>query len=185
MRRIITIAILSLVAALLLTNCGGTPVDPTPTQPAMPTTMQDAATAEPVADKAQDMGDGMVENLENKQAAEGGGHATFTAGDKAWKFDSVLCAFGEAEIGQKGAEFVLSSIQDGLQLYLSIDSQGHSMSLEDVKDFKNPSISLAQADSFVDFLILKGKNVSGEAEVLDWNEEPPTKIPATVEAMCP
>lgn len=131
------------------------------------------------------MADDMVENLEEQQAVSGGGKAKFTAGDNSWEFDSVICAFGEVEIGQEGAEFVLSSIQDGFQLYLSIDARGHSMSLEDVKDFDNPSISLAQDDSLVDFLVLEGKNASGEAPVLDWTEDSPTTIPAKVEATCP
>lgn len=133
----------------------------------------------------QDMADGMTENLEEQQASAGGGNATFTTGNQTWEFDSVLCAFGEEEIGQEGAEFVLSSIQDGLQLYLSIDVQGHSMSLDDVEDFENPSTSLSQADASVDFLVLDGKNVSGEAPVLDWTDDPPTTIQAQVVATCP
>ncbi|MDO5735515.1 MAG: hypothetical protein Q4P15_03475 [Propionibacteriaceae bacterium] len=198
MRRHITVPVLSLAAALFLAGCGSTAADPAPTQPAQPPTSQETTAAsqetttsdskeaeEAYQSEAAESADDMVENLEKQQNAEGGGRATFTAGDTTWEFDSVLCAFGEEAIGQEGAEFVLSSVKDGVQLYLSIDSYGHSMSLEDVKDFDNPSVSLSQADSSVDFFNLTGNSVSGEAILLDFTVEPPSEIPATVEATCP
>lgn len=194
MRRITTkLMAIAATAALTLTACGDADPSveddavPTPTEmtaaTALPTEMEDMATADP--SEIEDMADGMVENLEEQQAAEGGGHATFTAGDQTWDFDAVLCAFGEDEIGQEGAEFVLSSVQDGLQLYLSIDSFGHTMSLNDVKDFENPSVALSELPTDSEFLILDGKNVTGEAALYDEGDDTLTEIPGTVEATCP
>lgn len=194
MRRITTkLMAIAATAALTLTACGDADPSvedeavPTPTEmtaaTALPTEMEDMATADP--SEIEDMADGMVENLEEQQAAEGGGHATFTAGDQTWDFDAVLCALGEDEIGQEGAEFVLSSVQDGLQLYLSIDSFGHTMSLNDVKDFENPSVALSELPTDSEFLILDGKNVTGEAALYDEGDDTLTEIPGTVEATCP
>ena len=61
---------------------------------------------------------------ERHEAATGGGSKTLTVGDENWTFEPVLCALGPEEIGQEGAEFVLSSIQDGEQMFVSIDVLG-------------------------------------------------------------
>ena len=122
--------------------------------------------AEEVVADAEDMVEDMKDDLEEQQAAQGGGSATLTVGDETWDFDRVLCAIGEEETGQEGAEFVLSSIQDGLQLYVSIDSFGHSVSLNDIEDFENPSVSLSTFGGG-DFIELDGKTVSGAMTMTD------------------
>ena len=121
--------------------------------------------------------------MEEVQEQQGGGSARFVVGDDEWTFDSVLCAFGEEQIGQEGAEFVLSSIQDGLQMYVSIDSFGHSISLDDIEDFENPSVSLSSDGD--DFIIVDGKSVSAAAEFIDFTGDDFTSTPGTLEATCP
>ena len=125
----------------------------------------------------------LAEDLEDRQAAVGGGSATLTVDGETWTFTSVLCAFGEDEIGQEGAEFVLSSIQDGMQMYASIDSFGHSVSLNDIQDFENPKVSL---DAFGgEFIELDGKNVRAEADFSDGTSDDFATIPCVFEATCP
>lgn len=156
----------------------GDPVDVTPEEEAI--------------DAAQDLGDDLVESLEGQQEAFGGGSATLTVGDTTWTFNSVVCAFGPEEIGQEGAEFVLSSIQDGLQLYVSIDSFGHSVSLDDVSDFQNPSVSLS-AEQFTaaangapeEFVVVTDKDVASTALFLDGTTDDLEPIEGTLEATCP
>ena len=87
----------------------------------------DAAESSDVLEDAEEFAEDQVDALEEVQEQQGGGSARLVVGDDEWTFDSVLCAFGEEQIGQEGAEFVLSSIQDGLQMYASIDSFGHSI----------------------------------------------------------
>lgn len=131
----------------------------------------------------EDAIDGMVEGLEDLQESQGGGSATLRVGDQEWTFSPVLCAFGEEEIGQEGAEFVLSSIQDGMQMYASIDSFGHSVSLDDVSDFENPSVGLS---AFGDITIaVDGKNISAEGEFRDSTTDSFDSIPGTFSATCP
>jgi len=122
----------------------------------------------------------------------GAGSATLTVGDQTWEFDSVLCAFGEEEIGQEGAEFVLSALQDGLQLYVSIDSFGHSVSIADIEDFENPSVGFT-AGGFTaqvvggeaDIVELSGNQVSADALFLNELTEDFTGIPGSLNATCP
>ncbi len=184
--------------ALLLAGCGDddSETDAAPTDGATQPESDDAADAEVVADDAADaevsadvdgdldevIGD-MVENLEDAQAAQGGGSATLVVGDQQWTFDSVLCAFGEDQIGQEGAVFNLSSIRDGLQVYASIDSYGHSVSLNDIEDFENPSVSLDAAGG--EFITLDGKSITADAEFRDDTSESFDTIPGTFTATCP
>ena len=139
---------------------------------------------EDALETAEDFADDMVESLEETQAAVGGGSVTLTVGDQSWTFESALCAFGSEEIGQEGAEFVLSSIQDGMQMYFSIDSFGHSASLNDIKDFENPSVSLDSAPSG-DFITLDGKSFSGAADFHDGTVESFDTVPGTFSGTCP
>lgn len=119
--------------------------------------------------------------------AAGGGSASLTVGGDTWDFASALCAFGEEMIGQAGAEFNLSAIQDGLQLYLSIDSYGHSASLKDIEDYENPSVSLDTEfgpSEGSEFIEVNGNQVSGEAEFVDGASDPPQTVPGSFEATC-
>lgn len=132
---------------------------------------------------AEAFGDGVADQLEAAQNAAGGGGATLTVGDETWTFDSLLCAFGPDEIGQEGAEFVVSSLQDGTQFYVSIDSFGHSVSLDDIENFADPSVSLRSTGD--DFIVLDGKNFSGAAEFMDGTTDSFETTSGTFSGTCP
>lgn len=172
--------------ALLVAACGGDDGDTT-VEPGDGGAVADGdgdadAAGDIVGDPEDDIED-MVEDLEETQAAQGGGFATLVVGDQEWTFDSVLCAFGEDQIGQEGAVFNLSSIKDGLQMYASIDSFGHSVSLNDIQDFENPSVSL---DAFGgEFITLDGKNVTAEVQFTDGTSDSFDTVPGTFNATCP
>ena len=150
--------------------------------------------ANDVAADAEAAVEDIVDGLEEVQASEGGGGATFSVNGETWEFPSVLCAFGEDEIGQPGGVFNMSAINDGLQLYASIDDSGaaHSLSLNDIEDFENPSVSLAMSGLVAgafgvspEFLTLDGKNVSASVVMVDENTNVPTDAPAEFTATCP
>jgi hypothetical protein len=166
-------------------------------------TPDSAADAEDIEEAVEDLADAddpqeavedLVDDLEAVQESAGGGGATFTANGQTWEFPSVLCAFGEDQIGQPGAVFNLSAIADGLQLYASIDDSGaaHSLSLNDIEDFENPSVALS-ISPFVastvgapaDFLTLDGKQVSASVLMIDDTTNQPTAEPAQLSATCP
>lgn len=148
----------------------------------------DAAGAEEVA---EEMADEMVTQLEEQQATSGGGSATLVVGDQTWSFGSVLCGFGPEQIGDPEAEFVLSAIQDGLQLYVSIDGYGHSITLDDVQNFSDPSVSLANASDLgaappEEFIIVDGKSVRATTGFMDMSDESNLEtIEGTLTATCP
>ena len=145
----------------------------------------DTASDEDVVVDAQESVDEITESVAEAQAVNGGGSATLTVGDQSWTFDSVLCAIGEEEIGQDGAVFVLSSLQDGIQLYLDITEQfGHSASLSDTSDFENPSVSLDSTGPYTD-IILDGTSFTGTGEFLDSTTESAERAPGTFSGTCP
>ena len=161
------------------TDAGGSAV----TSDAAPASDSDPEDAAADAADAEDAIDEMAEDLEATQQAIGGGTATLVVGEQEWTFESVLCAFGEEQIGQEGAVFNLSSIQDGMQMYASIDSFGHSVSLNDIEDFENPSVSL---DAFGDeFILLDGKTITAEADFTDGTSESFDTVTGTFTATCP
>jgi hypothetical protein len=141
-----------------------------------------APTEDEVADSAQDMADDLADDLEEQQAAQGGGSATLVVGDQQWTFQSVLCAIGEEQTGQAGAEFVLSSIQDGLQMYASIDSFGHSVSLNDIQDFENPSVAISWLGQ--SGINVAGKEVTAEVEMIDETSDDFETVAGTIMATC-
>lgn len=141
---------------------------------------------------AEELAEDLTESLENQQAAQGGGSATLTVGDETWSFDRVLCAFGEEQIGDEGAEFVLSSLQDGLQLYVSIDRFGHSVSLHDIANFEDPSVSLTAdrfsvslTESSPEFVALDGNRVEATAPFFDDTSDEVATVEGTLQADCP
>ena len=145
--------------------------------------VEDSLAGATSTEELEDIVGGMVDDLEEQQETEGGGSAALTVGDEEWTFDAVLCAFGEEEIGQEGAEVVVSSIQDGLQFYVSIDDFGHSVSLHDVENFADPSVALSSDFAADDFIEVDGKDVSGEVLFVD--EEGGPVAEGSFEATCP
>ncbi len=184
------VRLLSLAAATLLVaaGCGGSD-DADGVAGATPTTTVDAPAE---SESPEEFAEGLVESLEGIQESEGGGSATLDVGDDTWTFDAVLCAFGPDQIGDPDAEFVLSSIQDGLQLYVSVDGFGHSISLNDIEDFENPSIDLfaggvaaQMSGGSEEFVIVNGKDISATAGFMDGLSDTFDTVEGTLVATCP
>ena len=125
--------------------------------------------------------------------SQGGGHATITIGDETWEFDGVRCAVGPAETGRDDTEFVLASTQDGLHLDATINTEfGHSISLNDIEDFENPSVSYGFTDvsavvsgEITEVIQIDGKDVYAEAGFYDETSDSYEEIPGTLTATCP
>lgn len=142
----------------------------------------DTDLAEDLLENAAEEAEELAAAQEAAQAVSGGGGFTLTVGDRSWTFDAVRCAFGEEEIGQEGAEFVLSGIQDGLQGYVSIDTFGDFVSLDDISDFENPSVSLSAGGATI---VVDGKNVSGTGEFIDGTSDTFEYVTGTFSGTCP
>lgn len=182
-------------AALALSACGGeAEVPPTPATQAEPTTTPepvpeptDEAPATGSDDGAIEMEEEMEEIAASMEAQQTGGSASVTIGEQTWDFDGVLCAFGPEEIGQEGAEFVLSAIGDGLQFYISVDAMGQFVSLNDIENFEDPALSWEadQDASGEGFIQVDGKDVSGEATFIDYLSESWDEVEGSFEGSCP
>ena len=182
-------------AALALSACGGeAEVPPTPATQAEPTTTPepvpeptDEAPATGSDDGAIEMEEEMEEIAASMEAQQTGGSASVTIGEQTWDFDGVLCAFGPEEIGQEGAEFVLSAIGDGLQFYISVDAMGQFVSLNDIENFEDPALSWEadQDASGEGFIQVDGKDVSGEATFIDYLRESWDEVEGSFEGSCP
>lgn len=186
---------LLLVCTMVLAACGSDdPVDDPAddaAQDAVETVeeaTEDAEEAlEELGDDPEEFAEDLADDLEEQQEAVGGGGAELTVDGETWTFDSVLCAFGPEEIGDEDAEFVLSAIGDGLQLYVSIDGFGHSVTLDDIENFEDPSVGWSAGDLIAaEFVEIDGKQIRAEAEFLDSRDElPSTTAQGTLEATCP
>lgn len=149
--------------------------------------------AEELDDDPEEFAEDLADSVESQQEAVGGGGAELTVDGQTWTFDSVLCAFGPDEIGDEDAEFVLSAISDGLQLYVSIDGFGHSVTLDDIDNFEDPSVGWAAGGPLgaltgdaEEFIELDGEQVRAEAEFTDSRDEmSATTAPGVLEATCP
>ncbi|HSL57121.1 MAG TPA: hypothetical protein VK866_04695 [Acidimicrobiales bacterium] len=191
MRTIATAAALALV--LVLTGCGDDGDDPVTDAADEATDEATDATTDAAGEGVQDMADDMAEDLEDMQDAVGGGSAVLTIGDETWEFDSVLCAVGPDETGRDDTPFVLSSIQDGLQLDATINTEfGHSVSINDITDFENPSVAwsaggpiAAISGGEADIIEVDGKDVRAEGEFFDDLGESLETTPGTLTATCP
>lgn len=189
--------LVALVAsALTLTGCGGSDAGGD-ADDASSTATSDAASSDDAGDEStaedpateddrsnEEIIEDMADDLEERQEQQGGGGATLTIGDESWTFDSVLCAIGEEQTGQEGAEFVLSALGDGLQLYVSIDSFGHLVSIDDISDFENPSLGWANS-SGGEVIEVDGTSISVDTAFDDTVNGSATDVPGTLEASCP
>ncbi len=167
--------------ALIAAACGSSSPDPG-SAPAADTAPSGINVDELVEDPEGFVED-LTDSLEEQQSSQGGGSATLVVGDQTWTFGPVLCAFGPDEIGQEGAEFVLSAIQDGMQMYVSIDDFGEFITLDDVTDFENPSVGIGSSGGMA--IEIDGKSVRAEGEFFDNVAGGFDTITGTFEATCP
>jgi len=157
-------------------------------------TQTPAATAEP-AGGAEDGG----------SAPSGSGSATLTIGAETWTFDDVFCAFSPQESRNDRVSFTLSSFGSSstgarIQLDATIqdtDEQGryegdgtiHSVSLNDVDDFENPSVAWSADSGIVAAglnIEVDGKSVRAEGAFDDQRTDLELEeVPGTLEATCP
>lgn len=180
-----TVALAGAVAlTMALPGCSGDAEVPAATS-GSDTATAPADTGDSPTEAPADDTDDSTETAEEQPAAQGGGSATLTVGDQTWDFEGVVCGFGEEEIGDEGAEFVLSAFEDGAQLYVSIDIHGHMVSLNDVSNVEDPSVALdsALATNAGEFIEVSGKNASAQMSMFD--ELSGTEVDASFEGSCP
>lgn len=141
-------------------------------------------------------GDAAEESARESAARTSGGEtraagsATLSVADETYEFDRPRCAFGAEETGRDDTEFVLSAIQDGMQLDATINTRfGHVVSLDDIEDHENPRVSWSAGEvgstssSSEEIIRLDGKRVTVETTFTDQTSG--TTADGALEATCP
>lgn len=140
------------------------------------------------------------------EGASGGGSATLTIGEETWTFDELFCAFSPEESQNDRVSFTASAFGESasgvrVQLDATIqdpDEQGryegdgviHSLTLNDVEDFENPSLGWEAMSGLIGatdpFIQVDGKNVTAETVFDDQlTDGVIEEVPGTLEATCP
>lgn len=141
-------------------------------------------------------GDGTEEAADGSAARTGSDgaaaatSATLIVAGETYEFDRPRCAFGPEETGREDTEFVLSAIQDGMQLDATINTRfGHVVSLDDIEDHENPRVSWSAGEvgstssGSEEIIRLDGKRVTVEATFTD--QTTGTTADGALEATCP
>jgi len=176
---------IALALVLIIAACGGSnPASepesdeaPAPTAGATQDTQAPADDPEPEEEPAEEPPEESAE-----EPAPGGDIAiTLTIGDETWEFPGSLCAFYNAPAGDAGSEWNVSYTQDGLQVYAAADSFGKLLSVADIENGGNPTVSWEAAHDEVDITV-DGNDISATGTFTD-NVNGGT-IEGTFEAHC-
>lgn len=135
--------VIVLALALMMAACGGSDTSSEPES--------SAEAPSPTAGATQGTGDIAI---------------TLTIGDETWEFPGSLCAFYNAPAGEAGSEWNVSYTQDGLQVYASSDEFGESLSIDDIENGGNPTVSWEASNDEVD-LTVNGNDISGTGTFTD------------------
>lgn len=147
-------------------------------------------TATACGDGTGEAADGSAAARTGSDGAAAAGSASLTVAGETYEFDRPRCAFGPEESGREDTEFVLSAIQDGMQLDATINTRfGHVVSLDDIEDFENPRVSWSAGEvgstssGSEEIIRLDGKHVTVEATFTD--QTTGTTAEGRLEATCP
>jgi hypothetical protein len=136
-----------------------------------------------VADPAPDA---TVENTTRDAAEEGdvqpAGGATLTIGETTWTFNGVVCLFGEAAT-QVDAEFAMSGVADGVEIYAEIGVDGDVVTVEDPRDDPAHPLSMTSKDANR-FVRVNGTNVTARATFVPLGDPGAAGTPGRLEADC-
>ena len=66
---------------------------------------------------------------------------TMSIGDETWEFPAALCAYRNAPAGEAGSEWNVSHVNNGLQVYIADDEFGTLVSVADIENGGNPTVS--------------------------------------------
>jgi hypothetical protein len=189
---------LAIGLALTLAACGGASSTPADNGPGVPGATDDNAEATAAATKGSGGG--------NQPA--GAGSATLTIGDETWDFAGFMCAFGHE--GTQSAVYSFSSNSFGthstgarVQMQANIrDESGqgryegdgivYEISLDDIDDFENPSVSWSSSNSELfpgagsgeAVVQIDGKHVTAQGKFDDGRTDETEMVPGTLDGTC-
>lgn len=157
LKKILVILALAMVAAA----CGGSessdPVDTT--AGGTPTTVAAGSdgTQAPTTQAAES---------DTPPAANQPGGIVLTIGDQVWEFPGAQCAFYNARAGDDGSEWNVSNVQDGLQVYVYVTPSVAEVTIDDITNGGNPTVSWIAGGDAVS-LTVDGDDIVAEGTFTD------------------
>jgi hypothetical protein len=129
---------LLMALVLVLAACGGgeSATDTDPDTPDVETTSDQASPPETQAPAEEPADEPADEPAPADEVA-----ITMTIGDETWEFPAALCAYKYAPAGEAGSEWNVSHINNGLQVYVADDEFGTLVSVADIDNGGNPTVS--------------------------------------------
>ena len=136
-----------------------------------------------VADPAPDatVGDTTRDASEEGEVVPAGG-ATLTIGDRTWTFPGIVCLFDE-DATEVDAEFAMSGVTDGYELYAEIADTGHVITLDDIDGVAAEHLSFTTADAS-HFLRVSGSTVTAETQFVPVDDPDAEPVPGQLDATC-
>lgn len=133
-------------------------------------------------DGSSNDGAGSTGGAGSNDGAAASGTATLAIGNNTWEFSELMCGFGEAETGVKGAELNLSARNGSLSLYVAVEPDSTFIEFSDL-DEKEPSYMTDGEPN----IVISGKSVSTTAQFIeDYESGSRDKISSgTFTATCP
>jgi hypothetical protein len=196
--------ILVSLAGAALSACGGDDSGSNGSQPAQAVPTVNIDGGAPASSSPQSTGAAPSTGQTGGGVPAGGGQATLTVGDQSWTFEGVYCAFGPEQTRNDRVSFSSGAFGEvegtRVQLDASIQDpqqQGryegggviHSVTLNDIQDFQNPSIGWEAVSGFggaSEFVFtIDGKSIRVEATFDDSTSDELENLPGTLEMTCP
>ena len=153
-------------------------------------------------DDAGDDGDDSGDDGGDDGGSFGNGTGTLTIGDETWEITGVVCDFSSNDFPFDLSGFTTSSTGAQAQVSAGIydpagegrtegDGVSHTISINDVEDSQNPSVSWDSYDPGASSggeetrLTIDGKSVHGEAAFIDGFADELEVVSGTLEVECP
>ena len=157
MKKILVILAIVMVAAA----CGGDDSSDSAANDPGTTTTTEADTPEATSAPTT-----QAESSDNPPASGVSGGIVLTIGDEVWEFPSAQCAFYNAKAGEDGSEWNVSNVQDGLQVYVYVDDSFEEVTIDDITNGGNPTVSWVAAGDALS-LTVDGDDIVAEGTFTD------------------
>ena len=165
--------ILTIAIGMVAAACGG---DSSETAGANPEATTTTSADTPEATSAP------TTQADSSPAADVPGGIVLTIGDQVWEFPSAQCAFYNAKAGEDGSEWNVSNVQDGLQVYVYVEGGVQEVTIDDIANGGNPTLSWIAGGDAVS-LTVDGDDIVAEGTFTDnVGGSPPTA--GKLEASC-
>jgi hypothetical protein len=158
---------------------GPDPTDGTPSSSDPQLIDTTAVIADPAPDATVE--DTTRDAAEEDEVGPAGG-ATVTIGDSTWIFPEVVCHFDQ-EAAQVDADFAMSGVADGVEIYAEIGADGDVVTLEDIRDDATNPLSVTSKDGGR-FIRVNGPTVTARATFVPLAVPDAPGVPGSLEADC-